>query len=305
LNFEPIFAAEAPAKINRELRVGALRPDGFHEIRSRLVTIDLCDSISVAPGLGELELSCEGLALPASESNLVVRAARALAVRLGRPADARIHLTKRIPIAAGLGGGSSDAALALRLLSRLWKAGLSTGELAELAAGLGSDVPFFLVGGEADVGGRGEEVRPVPDSESVELLLLIPPFPISTREAYLARRRTVPERGDEPLPTSLDVETSGRFFGPNDLAFAVLQMRSEMSVLLDSARSLASEAAITGSGSTIVMKGASADAPSRLAARHPETRLHRCRTLSREEYRVRTESSGGFNGDHTSQSLSR
>ena len=190
---------------------------------------------------------------------------------------------------AGLGGGSSDAALALTLLSRMWEAPLSTGDLAALAGGLGSDVPFFLVGGEADAGGRGERVRPLPDSESVELLLATPPFPISTREVYLTIAGDV-----GPLPSSLDVETSGRFFGPNDLAFAVLQMRPEMSVLLDSARSLASEAAITGSGSTIVLKGASADASLRLAARHPETRLHRCRTLSREEYRVRTESSGGF-----------
>jgi 4-diphosphocytidyl-2-C-methyl-D-erythritol kinase len=294
LNFEPTFAGEAPAKINRELRIGGLRPDGFHEIRSRIVAIDLCDTISVAPGRGELELSCEGLAVPSGESNLVVRTARALAERVRRPADARIHLTKSIPIGAGLGGGSSDAALALRLLSRLWKTALSSEELAEVAARIGSDVPFFLVGGEADVAGRGEHVRPLPDSESVELLLLFPPFPISTREAYLARSRAVREEGKGPLATSLDVETSGRFFGPNDLAFAVLQVRAEMSVLLDSARSLASEAAITGSGSTIVMKGASADASSRLAARHPETRLHRCRTLSREEYRVRTESSGGF-----------
>ena len=305
MNFEPTFAGEAPAKINRELRIGGLRPDGFHEIRSRIVAIDLCDTITVGPGRGELELSCEGLAVPGGESNLVVRTARALAEHVRRPADARIHLTKRIPIGAGLGGGSSDAALALRLLSRLWKTALSSEELAEVAARVGSDVPFFLVGGEADVAGRGEHVRPLPDSERVELLLLFPPFPISTREAYLARGRAAREEEKLALATSLDVETSGRFFGPNDLAFAVLQMRAEMSVLLDSARSLASEAAITGSGSTIVMKGASADASSRLAARHPETRLHRCRTLSREEYRVRTESSGGFNGDHPSQSLSR
>jgi 4-diphosphocytidyl-2-C-methyl-D-erythritol kinase len=294
LNLEPVLRADAPAKINRELRVGELSPDGYHEIRSRLVAIDLCDSIGVAPGEGRLEFSCEGLDVPVDESNLVLRAARALAARLGRPADARIHLKKRIPVGAGLAGGSSDAALALTLLSRLWEAPLSTEELAELAGGLGSDVPFFLVGGEADVGGRGERIHPLPDSQSVELLLLIPPFPISTREAYLARRRAGSGGDEGPLPSSLDVETSGRFFGPNDLAFAVLQMRPEMGVLLDSARSLASEAAITGSGSTIVLKGASHDDASRLAARHPETRLLRCRTLSRDEYRLRTESSGGF-----------
>jgi 4-diphosphocytidyl-2-C-methyl-D-erythritol kinase len=294
LDFEPVISGDAPAKINRELRVGDLRPDGYHEIRSRLVAIDFCDSIGVAPGRGRLELSCDGIDVPGDESNLVIRAARALAARLSRPADARIHLTKRIPVGSGLGGGSSDAALALTALSRLWGASLPAEELAELAAELGSDVPFFLVGGEADVAGRGERVTPLPDSEAIELLLLIPSFSISTREVYIARRGAARDGHEVALPNSLDVDTSGRFFGPNDLAFAVLQTRAEMSVLINSARSMASEAAITGSGSTIVLKGASADVASRLAARHPETRLHPCRTLSREQYRLRTESSGGF-----------
>jgi 4-diphosphocytidyl-2-C-methyl-D-erythritol kinase len=292
LNFEPLLSAEAPAKVNRELRVGELREDGYHEIRSRLVSIDLADSIGVAPGRG-LELSCEGLPVAADESNLVVRAARALAARLGRAADARIHLMKRVPLGAGLGGGSSDAARTLALLSRLWESPLPPGELARIGATIGSDVPFFLWGGEAEVSGRGEVVVPLPDSESAVLLLAVPPFPISTRTVYSARRRSAPVAGNRGLPTSLDIETSGRFFGPNDLAFAVLQEQPEMSVLLDTARSLAAEAAITGSGSAIVLKGASHDAAARLAERHPETRLLRCRTLSREEYRRRTESSGG------------
>jgi 4-diphosphocytidyl-2-C-methyl-D-erythritol kinase len=294
LSFEPVVSGDAPAKVNRELRVGDLRPDGYHEIRARLVAIDLCDSIGVAPGRGKLELSWDGIEVPGDESNLVIRAAKALAARLSRPADARIHLTKRIPVGSGLGGGSSDAALALTALSRLWGVSLPAEELAELAAELGSDVPFFLVGGEADVAGRGERVTPLPDSEAIELLLLIPSFSISTREVYIARRRAARDGHEVALPNSLDVDTSGRFFGPNDLAFAVLQTRAEMSVLINSARSMASEAAITGSGSTIVLKGASVDAVSRLAARHPETRLHPCRTLSRQEYRLRTASSGGF-----------
>jgi 4-diphosphocytidyl-2C-methyl-D-erythritol kinase len=98
---------------------------------------------------------------------------------------------------------------------------------------------------------------------------------------------------DRGIPSALDIETSGKFFGPNDLAFAVLEMSSEMSVLLDSARELAAEAAITGAGSTIVLEGASPDAVERLTAKHPDAQIRRCRTLPREEYRVRTESSGG------------
>jgi 4-diphosphocytidyl-2-C-methyl-D-erythritol kinase len=291
LNLEPVLRAHAPAKINRELRVDGLRPDGYHEIRSRVVSIDLADSIEVRPGTGSLELACEGLAVPEGESNLVVHAARALAERIGRTADARIRLGKRVPVGAGLGGGSSDAARTLALLARLWDAPLAAEELARIASAIGSDVPFFFVGGEAEIGGRGERVLPMSDRAPEDLLLLVPPFAISTGEVYSAYRRL--SFDDRRIPSALEIETSGRFFGPNDLAFAVLGMRSEMSALLDSARGFASEAAITGSGSTIVLKGASPDAAERLAARYPEAQLHRCRTLSREEYRLRTESSGG------------
>ncbi len=159
------ISGEAPAKINRELRVGGVRSDGYHEIRSRVVAIDLADSIEVETGDGDLTLSCEGFPVPSDESNLAVRAGRALANHLGRPADAAIRLKKKIPVGAGLGGGSSDAARALALLARLWGAGLTREDLRVLAASLGSDVPFFLVGGEAEVTGRGDSVRPLPDSE--------------------------------------------------------------------------------------------------------------------------------------------
>lgn len=305
MTFEPAFSGQAPAKVNRELRVGSLRPDGYHEVRSRLVAIDLADWVGVSPGGGRLELSCEGFDVPGDDSNIVLVAARALAARLGRPPDARIHLKKRIPVGAGLGGGSSDAARTLVLLSRLWDSDLPEEDLRSVAASIGSDVPFFLVGGEADVAGRGEIVTPLPDSPAVELLLLLPPFPMSTAEVYAARDRLAAERADAPLPNSLSVETSGRFFGPNDLAFAVLQTRGEMSVLMDSARLLSAEVAVTGSGSAIVLTGPSPDAAKRLRALHPEARLQPCRTLSRGEYRLRTESSGGSNGDHPSQSFSR
>lgn len=292
MNLEPL-AAQAPAKINRELRVGSLRPDGFHEIRSRLVSIDLADRIEVAPGKGTVELSCEGISVGKNQPNLVVRAARALAERVGRAADVRIHLEKRIPVGAGLGGGSSDAARTLALLARLWDVPLATEELARIGAALGSDVSYFFVGGEAEIAGRGERVTPLPDSAPRELLLLTPPYRLSTRDVYSMHRRLASGSLDRGIPSALDIETSGKFFGPNDLAFAVLEMSSEMSVLLDSARELAAEAAITGAGSTIVLEGASPDAVERLTAKHPDAQIRRCRTLPREEYRVRTESSGG------------
>ena len=287
------LTAEAPAKINRELRLGGRRADGYQEIRSRVVSIDLADRITLERGTGSLELACEGLAVADDDSNLVLRAARSLADRLGRAPDVRILLEKRIPVGAGLGGGSSDAARTLALLSRLWESPLPASELASIAALLGSDVPYFLIGGEADVEGRGERVTPLPDSPPEELLLLVPPFPISTAQAYAAHRRRSGDSDEGRMPAALEVATSQRFFGPNDLAFAVLGMASEMRILLDSALSSASECAITGSGSTIVLRGAARDAGERLGAMHPEARVIPCRTLSRDEYRLRIESSGG------------
>ena len=175
-----ILTAEAPAKINRELRVGRRRADGYHEIRSRLVSIDLADRLEVEPA-GSLEFSCSGLPAPQDETNLVVRAARSLAGHAGIAPRARIRLEKRVPAGAGLGGGSADAVVALLLLAKLWETVVKEEDLSRIAASLGSDVPFFLVGGQALAEGRGERVRPMYEAPAIDLLLLIPPFSISTR----------------------------------------------------------------------------------------------------------------------------
>lgn len=287
--------AEAPAKINRELRVGGRRPDGYHELLSRFVSIELSDVLEAEPA-DSLELHVSGRAIPAAGENLVVRAAKVLARELGVEPRARIRLEKRIPVGAGLGGGSSDAACALRLLASLWKADLGDADLARLALELGSDVPYFLTGGEADVSGRGEVVTPRPDEPSVGLVLLVPPFGISTKEAFDAFARAT--GGHSKLPDRLDVETSGKFFGPNDLASAVLGMNDAMKAYLDSAAEASSERALTGSGSTVVIRGAEGEIgeiESLLAQRHPEATWTRTRTLPRREYadRVRPSPPGG------------
>lgn len=287
-----ILRAEAPAKINRELRVGGRRGDGFHEIRSRIVSVDLTDVIEVGPATGSLEFSCSGEGAPNDDRNLVVQAARRLAGRLGVRPHARIRLEKRIPSGAGLGGGSSDAAVALLLLSRLWSSSLSDDELLGIAAEMGSDVPYFLVGGEAEVSGRGERVKPLEDSSTAELLLVIPPFPLSTAEVYAAYDRLYP--AGRPLPGRLEIETSVSFFGPNDLASPVLENKDGMKTILDSAREAAPEFAITGSGSAVVLRGAGVGSARSLLERNPGTRLIACRTLTREEHRRRIGTTGGF-----------
>ena len=281
---------EAFAKINRELRVGRRRPDGFHEIRSRFSTIDLSDLIDVEVSDG-FELLCTGIPVPCGDSNLVSRAARALASRLGVAPLVRIRLEKRIPLGAGLGGGSSDAAVALLLLSALWKSSLSREELAEIAASLGSDVPFFLIGGEADVEGRGEKITARPDAPATEVALLIPPFPIETAGVYSAYSRQT--GGTRTLAGSLDIENGPNFLGPNDLASAVLAVSPDMDGYLVSAAAAASEAGITGSGSAIVLLGLSAEGEESLRQRHPDAKILRAPTLGRRDYERRTSLSGG------------
>jgi len=163
----------ANAKLNLTLEVLGRRPDGYHQIRSVFQEIALADKLVLHPA-AELSLECSVPGL-AGESNLVMRAARALAEATGCTFGVRIVLEKRIPEAGGLGGGSSDAAAALRGLDALWRLGMPKERLLALAARLGSDVPFFLVGGTALASGRGELLQPLPPLPQTWYVLLFPP----------------------------------------------------------------------------------------------------------------------------------
>ena len=168
----------APAKINWTLEVLRIRPDGYHELRSVLQTIDLCDMVTLSESDGiELVLTGEPgpLADEPAKRNLACRAAEALRSRSGVRGGVLIELEKHIPVAAGLGGGSSDAAAVLRGCDALWGAGESEANLAEIAGEIGSDPPFFVFGGTASVGGRGEIVRTLPDARAPQILLATPP----------------------------------------------------------------------------------------------------------------------------------
>ena len=282
------LTAEAPAKINRELRVGRIREDGFHEVLSRMVSIDLADRLT-AETADMLAFTCDDPAVPLGRENLVVRAAELLAARAGVAPRARLHLEKRSPMGGGLGGGSADAAVTLLLLSRLWDCGRAVrAALPELAASLGSDVPFFLTGGEAEVSGRGEIVRSVDDGPPTALLLLVPPFPVPTAAVYRAYA------GRGRLPERLEVARAGRrlYLGPNDLTPAVLQVEPRMEGYLSSAAGLTDDYAVSGSGATIVLRDAPG-AREQLARRHPEARLYACTTLAREACQRRTNPEGG------------
>jgi 4-diphosphocytidyl-2-C-methyl-D-erythritol kinase len=165
----------APAKINLVLEVLGKRADGYHEIRSLVQTINLCDVLSFELA-DRASLECTEPSLQTSD-NLIIQAAELLKKVSGCAKGIRIRLEKRIPWGAGLGGGSSDAATTLSALNRLWKLKLTTSDLVELGARLGSDVPFFIHGGAALIEGRGEKVTPLAASVSSWFVLLLPPMP--------------------------------------------------------------------------------------------------------------------------------
>ncbi len=174
---------KAYAKINLTLEVLGKRDDGYHDIASVLQTVDLADELRFEPHT-ELIVECDSREIPLEE-NLVLKAARMLQEALPEQRGARIALTKRIPMAAGLGGGSSDAAATLLGLSRLWDLDLSLSDLGRLARELGSDVTYFLFGGAALIEGRGEIVTPLPSLPETWAVVAIPPFSLPDKTARL------------------------------------------------------------------------------------------------------------------------
>lgn len=177
----------SPAKINLHLEVLGLRPDGFHELAMVMQTIELGDVLRLAPTAdGRIALHCDHPELPGDGSNLIVRAAELLRARAGLPElGAEMHLRKRIPIGAGLAGGSSNGAAALHGLNTLWGLGHTPAALEALAAELGSDMPYCLAGGTQLCFGRGERLEPLPAASGLAVLLLKhPDTSVSTPWAY-------------------------------------------------------------------------------------------------------------------------
>jgi 4-diphosphocytidyl-2-C-methyl-D-erythritol kinase len=185
-----VIRLESFAKVNFGLEIVRLRQDGYHDIRSVLTTIGLADAIETEAIDGpQLVVECDDPEIPTDEGNLVVRAARALSGAAGSRRGARIRIEKRIPVSAGLGGGSSNAATVLRALNLLWWAGLDHSKIAQIAATVGSDVPFFLRGGAAVASGRGDRLEPIPDPPPLWIVLVNPGIQVSSAWAYGAYRR--------------------------------------------------------------------------------------------------------------------
>jgi 4-diphosphocytidyl-2-C-methyl-D-erythritol kinase len=235
----------AHAKINWSLRITGKRSDGFHDLETLFQTISLHDTLTITES-DRLSMTCDDPSIPADETNLVLRAARAL----GAPPVA-ITLRKAIPAGGGLGGGSSDAAAVLMVLSKHF--GIDK-PLANIALSLGSDVPFFLTGGTAYATGRGEVLTPMPRVAGVPLLLLIPEERVSTASAFAELRRFSPPIGVSRYRSMIE---DGLLSHATDLVndfeepiFARLpRLRALKMRLLEAG---AAWAAMSGSGSTIV-----------------------------------------------------
>ncbi|MFC0528180.1 4-(cytidine 5'-diphospho)-2-C-methyl-D-erythritol kinase [Phytohabitans kaempferiae] len=213
-----------PAKINLHLGVGPVRPDGYHELSTVYHAISLYDELTARRG-DTLTLTMEGEGageLALDESNLVIRAARALAAHAKVPAHARLHLRKQIPLAAGLAGGSADAAAALVACDALWGLGLSRDELATVAADIGSDVPFLVYGGTALGTGRGEAVSPVlARPSSWHWVVAIADGGLSTTDVY----RELDRLRDTGEAARLPGHASNPLLGGADRLLAALRQR--------------------------------------------------------------------------------
>jgi len=286
--------ARAHAKVNLDLRVLGTRPDGFHELRTVFQTLELHDTLICAQRRGPFELKCRAPGVPVDATNLVWRAAAALWKALGRdgePRDAVITIKKMIPSESGLAGGSADAAAALVALARLW-GGAPLPLLREVAAAIGADVAFFLWGGTALGLGRGEEIYPLMDLPPHWIVVVRPPFGVSTAEAYSWYDEDRAAGLKEPreiqlLPVPWPTRAAQMI---NDLEPPVVRRHPEIAALKAGLREGgAVAAAMSGSGSAVF--GLFRSRASAAACLKPLTRAGSTalltRTLSRADYERR------------------
>jgi 4-diphosphocytidyl-2-C-methyl-D-erythritol kinase len=251
-----------PCKVNLNLEVLGRRDDGFHDLRSVMQAVDLCDELTLRlRDDGRVRLRCDAPGVPDDDRNLVVRAARLMQQRYGVQRGVEMHLLKRVPTGGGLGGGSADAAATLLALSEMWGIDAPPADLAPLAAELGSDVAFFLWGGRALCEGRGERVTPMPAPEGLSLVLVLPGYHVATGEVYAAweRRLTNCRVSGEDGPWSCAPDAAlGGVRLRNDLQGPALALDERLSALWRRIREAAPEsgadaAMLSGSGSSFLV----------------------------------------------------
>lgn len=280
------------AKINLDLRILGTRPDGYHDLKTVFQSLALFDNVTVTTRRGPLAVTCDEPDIPTDQRNLVWKAAsllhRTVTGKTTAPRDVAIELRKRIPSEAGLGGGSSNAAMTLLALNKLWKLDLDLGTLSRIGSRLGADVPYFLDGGTSLGLGRGDDIYPLADMPPVHVVILRPGFGVSSMDAYTwfdqEARRALKEPAPRKLPPGWPAWSATL---RNDLESAVVKHHPAIgrikSSLMDAG---ATFAAMSGSGSAVFGLFERADAARRTAndlARPGWLSLH-TRTLNRREY---------------------
>jgi len=290
----PELTLPAFAKINLRLRVLGQRPDGYHEVDTILQTISLHDTLTFqATEDSQITLWCDDPAIFSDERNLVWRAAKALQRNYSENLGVRVRLAKRIPTQAGLGGGSSDAAVTLMALARLWQLRTSKADLFDVAQELGADVPFFLVGGTARATGIGEAITPLTDAAESHLLVLKPNASIATNAAYAALKSLALTTSDSKiiLASSQADDFSGKLNPKtlhNDFAAVAFQLEEEIERAQAALMKTGAQAALlAGSGAAVFGVFENKDAQERaIQAIELETgwRVFPCKTVGRSHY---------------------
>ncbi len=285
------------AKINWSLRVLGKRADGFHEIKTTLQTISLHDRLHFeAVSENKISLVCTDPEIPTDNGNLVIRAANALRNRYSISEGVSIKLEKNIPTQAGLGGGSSNAAVTLLALAHLWKLEIDISELVRIGAALGADVPFFLWGGRVLATGTGTTLQPQPDASLCRLIVIAPNAGVSTQQAYASLN--VPNLTPQPAETMLSSSQNDAFFDDshpwlraefeNDFESVIFDIYPEVRQAKTSLLAAgATRALLCGSGSSVFGVFANDEAQQLALKKIPADagwRIFPCVTLSRNEY---------------------
>jgi 4-diphosphocytidyl-2-C-methyl-D-erythritol kinase len=255
----------APAKLNLQLNVGKPGPDGYHDLATVFHAVGLYDEVTVTPGEsgGGVRITVEGVQaglVPLDDTNLAARASRLLAARTGRPPDVHLHIRKEIPVAGGMAGGSADGAAALMACDLLWRTGLAREDLHELAAELGADVPFALLGGTAVGTGRGDSLTPALARGDLHWVLALSSDRLSTPEVYAecdrlrGDRQVIEPRVSERMMQGLrsgDAAVIGSELS-NDLQAAAISLCPDLAATLSVGEDYgALGGVVSGSGPTI------------------------------------------------------
>ena len=294
---QPSIRLPSFAKINWSLQILGKRPDGYHEVRTTLQTVSLHDDLDFEQReAGGISLTCDDPEIPTGSENLIVRGAQTLKDRYSVGEGVRIHLEKRIPTRAGLGGASSNAAVSLLALRRLWNIQATAEELAEIASSLGADVPFFLLGGCVSATGTGTTVATLADDETAHVIIIHPLASVSTADAYKALNSpALTSNNSIPILSSPPNEANSRESKPwglreprNDFESVIFDMEPEIERAKTALLTAGAQGALlAGSGSSVFGIFANLEAQQRALNEiqlEAGWRVFDCVTVSRLEY---------------------